>query len=647
MKYPESKLGPFGVGARTLSLAILLYWALFALLAPVTIWDAQVYNLARIPIAEIGGLFDNGLWTSERQLVFPWTFDAIHLPLLHIGWGFGVPSYLCLVGILVVAWSLLLRWHDATTAWVGCLALLGLPTLVFQGVGTKNDIPILFGIAVWLHALVVWRDSARLRYLVFGAMALAFAAGVKTSGFAPAMLCGGATLFLLRNKLRPIIAFGSALGLSLFLLGSCETYFESFRKFGAPLGPASFVQSHRNQDGLRGAAANGIRYAIGNIDPGAGVWQEPDRVTPVLEGSCRKLLSVLGLANAGHRPGADDATMRFLKDGYDSASDFGPLGTIGMLVLVWALFYWRPNEFWWRLSICAGLAGAAVCYSVAWMPWNSRFLMLPFAALTIALVSAVRRYSGPHPWPLWTLAALSSYAAIAYPLLSFNKRPRDLWDAVQHRQNAEFRERPAMGPIVAAAREWQATHPGQMLGLLPGTDSWVLPFFYDASLKVTIIRSTELAAVEAGTPTPAGLLVLNRPDFQPNGTPFKLVRTFPDESASALYEMGTGSRSRPTTMPGAGIYSDGWTAGHFTIDLANWTTKVAAFEVWNPTPLRRKVTLRSRTDTMTLDLEPQQRIRVQLAVDEFDRLEGVASPEFHPNGADARALGVRLDITQP
>ena len=81
---------------------ILAYWALYAIVAPVTVWDSHTYNLARLLLAERGGLFGNELWNDHRQQSFVWAFDAVHYPLLKIAWGVALPSFLCFVGVLVV-----------------------------------------------------------------------------------------------------------------------------------------------------------------------------------------------------------------------------------------------------------------------------------------------------------------------------------------------------------------------------------------------------------------------------------------------------------------------------------------------------------------------------------------------------------------
>lgn len=73
--------------ARAVSLLMFAYWGLYALLAPVTNIDSQMYNLARLELALRGGLFANPYFTSVFHVMHPWGFDAVHLPFMALGWG--------------------------------------------------------------------------------------------------------------------------------------------------------------------------------------------------------------------------------------------------------------------------------------------------------------------------------------------------------------------------------------------------------------------------------------------------------------------------------------------------------------------------------------------------------------------------------
>src|SRR5688500_319226 len=83
----------------------LLYWLAWCLIAPVTNVDAQAYNLARLWVIDGDGLFFNRSYTSITQLIMPWAFDAVHYPFVRLGYGYGLPSFLCLLGIMAILFT--------------------------------------------------------------------------------------------------------------------------------------------------------------------------------------------------------------------------------------------------------------------------------------------------------------------------------------------------------------------------------------------------------------------------------------------------------------------------------------------------------------------------------------------------------------
>jgi hypothetical protein len=637
--------------ARALACAALIYWALFALLAPVTVWDAQVYNLARLPLAELGGLWGNSFWTSERQVTFPLAFDVIHLPLLHVGVGFALPSFLCFLGTLGVAWCALGRWHGPDAAWLGVLVLLAMPTLAFQAVATKNDLAVLFGLAVWFHALGNWRREPRSRHLVFAAVAIGFMAGAKSSGIILAFLAILASVWILRQARAPLASFATYLLVSLLALGSIETYVVAYRTYGHPLGPDEFVQNHRNTDGLKGAAANTLRYAIANLSTGIEPWLKPDTITPWWEQRCRSLLDTLGLKDVGYRRDYDDARLVFNRIGWDAASDFGPLGTFSLAIALLALCWWRITEPWWRLAFVASILLGVVAYTVAWMPWNNRFLLAPFSLLAVALVSLAWRLG----WRglQWGLLGISFYSVIMYPLTSFNKRPSDLVAAVSQRESQEFKERPTLLPVVASVRKWLKQHPKGEVLLFAGSDSWVLPFLSKADLRTRPSTQARLAAdlaANLATNRPTAVLVLNRPEFIRSGLSLRRLEHFPSEAGTALYGLDSLDPKRPRLIWEKGNYDDGWIAPQAVLALENWLADTVSLELWNATPLARSVEFSSSVEPnpAKVELAPGVKQTISIRVERSDFVSLRITPAyFSGNPADPRQLGVRALALSP
>ena len=72
---PSAKYRPTWVKIPVFSL--LLYWFLYALAAPVTIYNAHVDNISRLLIIRKGGFFGDHVWNVFAQISYPRSFDAI------------------------------------------------------------------------------------------------------------------------------------------------------------------------------------------------------------------------------------------------------------------------------------------------------------------------------------------------------------------------------------------------------------------------------------------------------------------------------------------------------------------------------------------------------------------------------------------
>jgi hypothetical protein len=150
-----------------LIMVLLFYWGTFALTAPVTTWDAQVYNVARLAVAERAGFWQGDAWNSQRQVFFPWAFDAIHFPFLKLGWGFALPSFVALLGIIAVVFGTISQSAGTRAALFAVLAIISMPTIMLQATTTKNDLAIVFGIACWLYSLVRFRRSQNIFFCLW------------------------------------------------------------------------------------------------------------------------------------------------------------------------------------------------------------------------------------------------------------------------------------------------------------------------------------------------------------------------------------------------------------------------------------------------------------------------------------------------
>lgn len=530
---------------------LVVYWGVFALLAPITVWDSHVYNLGRLAVAERGGLFGNTLWTSERQVMFPWSFDAIHLPFLHIGWGYALPSFACLLGTAWILFQIIRRVSGSRTARLAVLALFAMPTVIYQATSTKNDMGLVFVAACAAYGLFRFREQMNPRWLVLSAVAVGFLPGIKTSGLPLAIFLAGATFWLLRGRYRLLAGWVIVATASFCLLGSLEIYINNVRLYSHSLGPPLFVHPHANNDGLAGIVANTIRYVFGLINLGWPPYSHEPIWQLSLETMCRDLLQTLHLTDKGCRPEFPDRMMRFLKTGWEAASDFGPLGTAAMVASTMSVLTFRKNKpaCWTALAGWALLAVTAA--TTAWMPWNMRFIMLPLILFVAASLLTLTRPIAQMSWVYAGIVVFILYGATVYPLCSFNKRPVDMVNAVRNREAVTLKERASMQEVFDAVRRSHADSPATPWLLHAGSDSWVFGLLTMTNPKFDVVQQIEANTLNAAAASPSGevlILVLNRTWSHPATTEQmrQLIR-FKWEKDSGIYAWRTPTKVQSHT----------------------------------------------------------------------------------------------------
>ena len=190
---------------RTIIFSILAYWGLLAVVLPVSNIDSHVYNLGRLAVAEHAGFWQTTAWNSPRQVVFPWTFDAVHLLFLKVGWGFDLPSFLSFLGLLVIVFNLASRqWGRHVGLW-SVLSLLAMPTIMTQATTTKNDVVVVFGVGCWLYSLVRFRCTQSKFFIFTAALSLAFTAGSKTYAVPICAILTVVTAWHWRREVRTLL----------------------------------------------------------------------------------------------------------------------------------------------------------------------------------------------------------------------------------------------------------------------------------------------------------------------------------------------------------------------------------------------------------------------------------------------------------
>jgi hypothetical protein len=552
---------------KGLVVSLLLYWGTCALLLPVTTSDCQVYNLARLRVAERAGYWQAEAWNSIREVTYPWAFDAVHYPFLLIGWGFGIPSFLAFLSLLVIIFQLLApRFGEHAALW-SILTLLSMPTLMLQATATKNDLVVVFGVGCWIYSLVRFQRSQNKFFLFTAALSLAFIAGSKNLALGICAIAAVATAWLLRREVRNLLLFALFLGPLLLLFGSIETYLLSWKIYHDPIGPKQFVTEQLNGDGLRGAIANFFRYYLANISIGVDGIDCHSGFSNFLEKGCRVVLQSLGLQDAGCRRDFKDATLPFLKDGFDSGYDFGVVGCLALFVSSCVVCWPKWRDLRWALSAAGFIAMMPICWAIAWTPWDVRYFCLSFTFFGIVLALLV--FGAPHPdwrhsrpealvftkkrsaatpkspsvtalpsersfsgrsWLQLGFSVVIIWSAISLPLHCGQRRPLDLWNAIFARADLSLRQRPEMVPVYKDVLSLRTNRTDRWF-LVASENSWTLPFLDQANMKWELTPQWEQvkALLAQGAPTDSYALILNSP--LPESVPFEIVKKYPGSTS--------------------------------------------------------------------------------------------------------------------
>ena len=370
----------------------LAYWLIWAVAGPVTNGDSQVYNLARLWVIDADGFFLNRSYTWITQLILPWAFDAVHYPLLLLGRGYAVPSFLCLLGIMAIAFTWARERGDTVDGLTTCLGLLAMPMVVMQATTTKNDLVLGLCLFCWVQALR--RHGARpgRGSLLLAALALSFMAGSKLTGLLYAAPAAAVSLWVLRRRAADMAWFAGALALMLVLNGSGEVFLNNLVEFGDWRGDPLIYAYNSNPDGWRGLLANELRYTALLLDPELLPESLLARAAHLRFELCQSALSALGVEGRGimsipWRPMQDADLLRVMTSpaSNENRATYGLVGALVMTAGPVAMVLRRRLDFPAALLAGGIAAHLLIALTIGWHLANLRYFV---AAACVAWTGA-------------------------------------------------------------------------------------------------------------------------------------------------------------------------------------------------------------------------------------------------------------------
>lgn len=403
------------LGASFLGLVFVLL-GLQAFLFPPGNHDTMTYHLTRVMLMLQEATLHFEWYSTLRQVLFPYGFDLLHLPFLWFGsdFGLGTPSFLCFAGVCCATYALC-AGRGGAAALLTAAFVAAFPEFVLQATSTKNDIACAFAAVMAILAAKEFRERRNLESVCLYGLAMAF--GLVSKNYFP-LFAGPFTLllaidFLWHGRLgdfharwtRTTLLATVLAGVLLLLWG--DHLRSNTLRYGGPFGADTYVSQFRNKDGLRGAEANVLRYAL-----------QATGTSAVAKKTAVSLHNrILGNDKAAGALFAFGDTVNGSLMPHEDLEWFGLVGTLCAMVSLGICLFGRGLAFERLVALSLVLYVAALCSSIAWMPWNGRFFTLPMVACGTCLAVFVSRLGPFLRRALWGYLALS----LVFTML-FNKQ---------------------------------------------------------------------------------------------------------------------------------------------------------------------------------------------------------------------------------
>jgi len=490
-----------------------LYWLILSLVTPVTFWDSNTYNIARLEIASRNGLFKNPTFNDPRQVYMSWSFDSVHLIFEKFNIANALPSFLCFSGILIIFYRLILYYYSLKIARLFILFIFSMPCLLYQATSTKPDIAVFYFLSCWYYALFLYKNNNSPKYIVFMCLSLAFAFGSKITSVPFVIIATIYTIMYIYIQRRNQLIYCSVVYITTFILfSSCETYINNYLKYDNLLGPPYYIKMTDDANLITRAIASCIRRLFDNTSLGYESFIHETRIKLVWENICHNIISILNLTDQGFVKvnffTTSEASMRFIIDGSESNCDYGIIGSLSLWlsIILSAVFFIIKSKIKY-------FALAATCYFIilngilGYGPWSNRYslgaFVLSSAVLSIFIVALRSKFI------YFLFCSIALVSIIATPIYSFNKSPSAIREYIKNRNVSQLYENPLIIPIYNDVHDYIMEKNINTLYIYAGTDSWILPFLQFKKIKIIIISDVKELVNKPNNKSEAILLVLN------------------------------------------------------------------------------------------------------------------------------------------
>ncbi len=411
----------------------LFYLLLLALLTPIYNGDARIYHLSRVFLfIQENSLFVTNV-SNPQQSFFPTGYDILQLMFLRFpsDWGLSFFNLISYVAIISTSYSLASFVLNHRLAVLSTLLVASAPIILLNATTVKPELLLVLTASVAMYvAFKVYQARNDFDILVLG-LTLAFGLSVKTTFifFILLFLLFMVVPILRTESVKYWCVFFKTHWVSIFLLLPVLIFLSDiwiifYNKYywGSYGGPEVFTQNFVNKNGISGFFVNLSRYLLESIE-----------LPEVINVLCNRIFGIRLsdiVLNAYQSLIPQQLEMAALTPWYKyfiswRTNEFHSwYGIFGVLILFSSVFsiLQSQNILITRLGLIGIGFFFVFSYSINWMPWNGRLLMITFVLLTPCFVFVLKNRLQNHGWLYKTLTFIAM-VILAYTLVFNETKP--------------------------------------------------------------------------------------------------------------------------------------------------------------------------------------------------------------------------------
>ena len=400
---------------------IYLYFFWQAILLPPNNYDSMSYNLSRVLLM----LKENSLFLSNfsmyHQADFVLGYDILSFLFLrhYSDFCLGIFSYLSYITVIVGTYSLINKYYQLERLGIYVALIVSCFTeLILQSTSTKNDIPtaaLAVSCFLAVYNIIRRKDSTSFLILI---LFILFGISVKNYFIAlglPLIVLLSVYLIIHNwNDIHQIIKYHkNNIPLYFMIVVVSFTLMAFFgnnlTKYGKVFGNNKFIEANLQNDGIKGAGANVMRYLIQTVElPKFAFSIKIKKMHNNILKNYYKIGTLRGTEEI-------ELTSDWVPN--EDSSWFGPLA---LLLVIPSIIYsiFRGEGLVRFIGINLSVFYLLNCYFIPWCPWSNRYFAIFYGGSGLCIAFLIKKF---HPNFLKLLLVMSMILGIYATLFNINK----------------------------------------------------------------------------------------------------------------------------------------------------------------------------------------------------------------------------------